>query len=212
MSEEENLVKEINKEIKQDEYKKLWKKYGNYFIGSCLIIILFISSITMYKNYRTNMIEKQSELYFEAIEFVKNENYPEAEKILNKISNSKNSGYSDLSALQITHLKNKGKANIDIKNISINKNPFLKDYFVLQKFNQNLTEEQNNISINEIIKIARPGAPWRFTAHELLAAYYIKNNDLDSAQQSLISIIEDSEAPLFIKERALLLNDTLKED
>ena len=29
MSEEENLVKEINKEIKQDEYKKLWKKYGN---------------------------------------------------------------------------------------------------------------------------------------------------------------------------------------
>ena len=135
MSEEENLVKEINKEIKQDEYKKLWKKYGNYFIGSCLIIILFISSITMYKNYRTNMIEKQSELYFEAIEFVKNENYPEAEKILNKISNSKNSGYSDLSALQITHLKNKGKANIDIKNISINKNPFLKDYFVLQKFN-----------------------------------------------------------------------------
>ena len=99
------------------------------------IIILFISSITMYKNYRTNMIEKQSELYFEAIEFVKNENYPEAEKILNKISNSKNSGYSDLSALQIMHLKNKGEANIDIKNISINKNPFLKDYFVLQKFN-----------------------------------------------------------------------------
>ena len=212
MSEEENLVKEINEEIKQDEYKKLWKKYGNYLIGSCLIIILFISSITMYKNYRTNMIEKQSELYFEAIEFIKNENYPEAEKILNKISNSKNSGYSDLSALQITHLKNKGKANIDIKNISINKNPFLKDYFVLQKFNQNLTEEQNNITINEIIKIARPGSPWRFTAHELLAAYYIKNNDLNSAQQSLNSIIEDSEAPLFIKERALLLNDTLKED
>ena len=75
---------------------------------------------------------------------------PNPEKILNKISNSKNSGYSDLSALQITHLKNKGKANIDIKNISINKNPFLKDYFVLQKFNQNLTTnvviEENKVS------------------------------------------------------------------
>ena len=92
---------------------------------------------------------------------------------------------------------------IALKRCNELKDPIQKDLFA---------EEKNDISINEIIKIARPGSPWRFTAHELLAAYYIKNNDLNSAQQSLNSIIEDSEAPLFIKERALLLNDTLKED
>ena len=141
MGEEENLIKEINEEIKQDNYKKLWNKYGKYLIGLLIIIIFFVSSGTIYKNYKTNKIEKQSELYFQAIEFIKNEDYAKAEKILNEINNSKDSGYSILSALQIIHLKNKGKVNVNIENIILDKNPFFEDYFLLQKFNQNLNEK-----------------------------------------------------------------------
>ncbi len=212
MGEEENLIKEINEEIKQDNYKKLWNKYGKYLIGLLIIIIFFVSSGTIYKNYKTNKIEKQSELYFQAIEFIKNEDYAKAEKILNEINNSKDSGYSILSALQIIHLKNKGKVNVNIENIILDKNPFFEDYFLLQKFNQNLNEKKNNILIDKIIKISRPGSPWRFTAHELLTAYYIKNNDLNSAIQSLNIITEDNEAPPFMKERALLLLESIKEN
>ena len=42
MGEEENLIKEINEEIKQDNYKKLWNKYGKYLIGLLIIIIFLV--------------------------------------------------------------------------------------------------------------------------------------------------------------------------
>ena len=41
-----------------------------------------------------------------------------------------------------------------------------------------------------------------FIANELLASYYLKKNDLDSAKQSLNYIMESIESSDFIKERA----------
>ena len=76
----------------------------------------------------------------------------------------------------------------------------------------NPKQKKNNNLIDKIIKISRPGSPWRFTAHELLTSYYIKNNDLNSAIQSLNIITEDNEAPPFMKERALLLLESIKEN
>ena len=96
-----------------------------------------------------------------------------------------------------------------IKNNKLNKNIFLKDYFILQIFNKNLSLEKNNISIDEIVRISRPNSPWRFTAHELLASYYIEKNDIDNAIQSLNFIIKDQDSPSLMKERALIILKTL---
>lgn len=210
MNEEENLIKEVNEEIQQDDYKKLWNKYGKYLISLFIIIILTVSSGTIYKNYRISKIEKESILYFEALELIKNENFVDAQKILKRINDSKSSGYSMLSALQILDLENKGKNEFNSKNLNIDKNPFFENYYILQKFSQNLEKNKDDISINKIIKISQPGSPWRFSAHELLAAYYLKKNDLNNAIQSLNTIIEDDEVPIFAKERAILLFESLK--
>ena len=56
MGEEENLIKEINEEIKQDNYKKLWNKYGKYLIGLLIIIIFFEFIIINMKNFNSNRI------------------------------------------------------------------------------------------------------------------------------------------------------------
>ena len=73
MTEEENLIKEVNEEIKQDEYKKLWKKYSKLIITAIFLIITFVASGTIYKNYKISKFEKQSELYFEALNHLKND-------------------------------------------------------------------------------------------------------------------------------------------
>ena len=209
VTEEENLIKEVDEEIKQDDYKRLWKKYGKYLISSFILIILLVSLGTTYKNYKIKKTEELSQLYFNALEKIENENYEEAEKILTEIYNDKG-GYSDLSVLQQLYLNNKQNKDHNIKNNKLNKNIFLKDYFILQIFNKNLSLEKNNISIDEIVRIARPNSPWRFTAHELLASYYLKNNDTNNAIQSLNAIIEDESSPISMKERALLILKSLK--
>ena len=50
--------------------------------------------------------------------------------------------------------------------------------------------------------ISKPSSNWSFIANELLASYYLKKNDLDSAKQSLNYIMESKDSSDFIKERA----------
>ena len=135
MTEEENLIKEVNEEIKQDEYKKLWKKYSKLIITAIFLIITFVASGTIYKNYKISKFEKQSELYFEALDHLKNENYNEAEKALIEINNLDNGGYSNLSAFNLIDIKSKKNSSIDINKIKLNNNQFLEDFFLLKKFN-----------------------------------------------------------------------------
>tara|TARA_B100000315_G_scaffold253407_1_gene292130 strand:+ start:290 stop:934 length:645 start_codon:yes stop_codon:yes gene_type:complete len=209
MTEEENLIKEVNKEIKQDEYKKLWKKYSKLIIIAIFLIITFVASGTIYKNYKISKFEKQSELYFDALDHLKNENYNEAEKILIKINNLDNGGYSNLSAFNLIDIKSKKNSSIDINKIKLNNNKFLEDFFILKKFNYLLNNQIDDVSINEIIKISKPKSSWRFTAHELLASYYIEKNDIDNAIQSLNFIIKDPDSPSLMKERVLIILKTL---
>ena len=42
MSEDHNLIKEIEEEVKQDEYKNLWNKYKIYIFISVIFIKLYL--------------------------------------------------------------------------------------------------------------------------------------------------------------------------
>lgn len=210
MSEEEHLIKEVDEEVRQDNYKILWSKYGKYIITFVIVVILFVSSGTIYKNYKISQYKKQSELYFEAINYIEKEEYAEAKKTLDKIVVLKNSGYKDLSLLNILNLKSKNKISYDLDKIEPTKNTYLDDFIILQKFNQQIGLENENIAIDNIIRISQPSSPWRFTAHELLAAYYVKKNNFNKAIQSLNAIVEDNESPILMKKRAKTLLNSLK--
>ena len=205
MSDEQNLIKEVNEEIKQDEYNKLWKKYRTYIFSLVILVILFVSTGTFYKNYKIKKYEKQSELFFEAIKLIDNNSHKEAEKVLLDLISSKG-GYSDLSKIILESIKAKNKDHSDTKSKKLD-NIYLQDYFILQKF----TSEKEKY-LDEVKRISKPSSFWRFTAHELLGSYYLEKNDIKNAIQSFSSITNDKDAPIDMKERSLILLKKLEEN
>tara|TARA_Y100000590_G_scaffold395284_1_gene475149 strand:+ start:551 stop:1192 length:642 start_codon:yes stop_codon:yes gene_type:complete len=211
MTDEQNLIKEVNEEVRQDNYKRIWNKYKKYIISLIVIVLVIVSAININNYSKEKKINKQSELFFQALDNIEKKNYAEAYKILLDINQSQVSGFSDLSSFYILDLINKEHVPLNFEDLKINKKSFFYGLIILQKFNNQINFEIENINnINEIIDLSKPSSIWKFFAHELLASYYIKKNDTNSALQSINTILSSDEPSELMKERAKTLKETIE--
>ena len=49
MSDDQNLIKEIDEEVRQDNYKRTWSKYKKYFFISVTILLILVALINFFK-------------------------------------------------------------------------------------------------------------------------------------------------------------------
>ncbi len=213
MSDEQNIIKEVDEEVRQDNYKRIWNKYKKYIFISIIILLTLVVSINVYKFNKEKKIEKQSELFFQATQYIELEDYQDAKKILKEINYSQTTGYSDLSFLYLIDLVNKKKISLDINDLKVKKNSLFYGLIKLQKFNNEINSNIDNINnINEIIDLSRPDSNWKYLAHELLSSYYLKKNDSENALQSLNVIINSEDSGEYIRERARTIVEILKKN
>ena len=213
MSDEQNLIKEVDEEVRQDNYKRIWNKYKKHIFILIIILITLAVSINVYKLNKQKKIEKQSELFFQAAQYIELEDYQNAKRILKEINYSQTTGYSDLSFLYLIDLVNKKKISLDLNELKIKKNSLFYGLIKLQKFNNEINSNIENIdNLNEIIDLSKPSSNWKYLAHELLSSYYLKKNDLENALQSLNAIINSKDSSEYIRERARTIVEMLKKE
>ena len=213
MSDDKNFLKEVDEEVRQDDYKRIWNRYKKYIFISITILLTLVISSNVYKFNKEKKIEKQSELFFQATLYIELEDYQNAKRILKEINFSQITGYSDLSFLYLVDLVNKKKISLDLNDLKVKKNSLFYGLITLQKFNNEINSNIENIdSIEEIIDLSKPSSTWKYLAHELLSSYYLKKNDLDNALQSLNIIINSEDSGEFIQERAKTVAEMIKKN
>ena len=213
MSDDQNLIKEVDEEVRQDDYKRIWNRYKKYIFILITILLILVISINVYKFNKEKKIEKQSELFFQATLYIELEDYQNAKRILKEINFSQITGYSDLSFLYLVDLVNKKKISLDLNDLKVKKDSIFYGLITLQKFNNEINLNIENIdSIEEIIDLSKPSSTWKYLAHELLSSYYLKKNDLDNALQSLNIIINSEDSGEFIQERAKTVAEMIKKN
>ena len=211
MSDDQDLIKEVDEEVRQDNYKRAWSKYKKYFFISVTILLILVALINFFKYNKEKKIEEQSELFYQATQYIDQNDYQNAEKILKKINYSQTTGYSDLSFLYLIDLVNKKKISLDLNDLKVKKNSLFYGLIKLQKFNNEIDLNIENIdNINEIINLSKPSSNWKYFAHELLSSYYLKKNDFENALQSLNAIVNSEDSSEYIRERAKTIIEMIK--
>jgi hypothetical protein len=46
---DESLFREVDEEVRQEQYKKLWDKFGNYFVALCFVIVASVAGVKGYQ-------------------------------------------------------------------------------------------------------------------------------------------------------------------
>ncbi len=201
-----NIFVEVDEAIKQERLEKIWKNYGGLFIGFIAAIILGTAANSGYKTWKTAQNEKQTNLFFSAVE---KPGYTIDD--LTEITSGLDQGLRDLTEIHAAgkalENKNTEQALEIYKRVAQGNNTSLgqmAQYMVATlSDNANVAEK---VSALEGIT-ADQNHPWRYHAH--LDTAVIKANitgDITQARAHLRSIIDAEKAPEGLKKKAQSLN------
>jgi len=214
-SESDNLFKEVDDELRQEQYFKLWKKYGNYVIGVAIAAIVGVGAFQAWKSYDLDRKGQDSALMANALRSLSLNKGDDAGAILNKLQESGTSGYKSLARLDSAALKARAG----------NQKEAAADFLAASK-DSSLDTDMRNLALllsalyevdtgdaaeltSRIAPLTAAGSPWRHSAKELSAVLAQRSGDKEKANQLFHELADDATAPQGIRARAAEMSAVL---
>jgi hypothetical protein len=100
-----DIFREIDEELKQEDYVRLWKKYGNHVMAGVLVIVLAIGGVYAWRQHQEQQRLQISNRYAEAQELAAAGKRDDAAALFANIAEQSGGGYRALSELQRAALR-----------------------------------------------------------------------------------------------------------
>ena len=210
---QEAFIKEVNEDLKNDELKKMWDKYGLYIIILVIAAVTAAVSFETIKAWYTKKIQTWSDTYAYALNMQAQGKYDESTASLNYIIEKEYGIFTELSQLQkINLLLEQGKNEDAIKlmeNIanSDDFNPQLKQTVILKLASYKI----ENAPLEDIIALIGETAndennSWQPIASEMLAIAYLHNGKVQEAKDIYSRLLANDKVSDVMKAR---INDII---
>jgi len=214
--EKDNLFKEIDEELRQESYAKLWKKYGKYLISAAVLVVLLVASYQGWEYYNQNKLVENSGLYEKALSALDEEQKDVALSILSRLSKDGSKGYATLSRLTQAGLiaRDGNSSTSDVTYLSIaedtNVSKVFRDLAVILFAMHNIDNGVTIETTKRIEELMSPSSAWRHTAKELLALIEKRKGNDDKANELFKELADDVTAPAGIRARASEMSSILR--
>jgi hypothetical protein len=98
---DDSFVREVNDELRQDQLKGLWNRFGNVVIAIAVLIVLGTAGYRGWEYWRTQQAAKSGDAFLAAIELSKSGKQDDALASLDEIAKSGSGQYPALAKLRI---------------------------------------------------------------------------------------------------------------
>ena len=207
-SEQENLFKEIDEDLRQQKYANLWKKYGKFVIAGAVVLIIGVASIQGWEAYNLNRKITDSNLLMSALKSIDQANPTSAIAVLDNLTKDGSLGYSILAKFnQAAILTKSGKYHKAIENyLSISEDmrieQNLRDLALIRSAYLSLEHTSSDKPLEKLSSIINMENAWRHSAKELSALFSYKSGDSVRAHQLYKELADDTTAPTGMRSRA----------
>lgn len=194
------FIQEVDDDVKSDNFKALWNKYGLLIIAFVVLAVSATISFDQIKNWRIAQNQHRTEEYIMATQ-VSADNPENMIAGLQKISQKNQGIFSDFARLQIANvllsqdkvdealvalenLVNDKQINTEVKNVALVKLA---------------TYKLDTMNKDDFEKLLQPllsdNSSWTPMAQDLLAMSAIKNGDIDTARAIYENILKIEDLP-----------------
>lgn len=209
---QDSFIREVDEELKNDQAREIWKKYGFYIVMAVVLIVTFTVSFETFKVLHERKNQTWSDRYAYALNLQVQGRYDESLKILNEVIEHKHDIYSDLAKIQVSNIyfeqgdTDKAIAELEeiVKDKSINKK--LKDISVIKLASYKLDEAPREEIVELLSPLAENGSGWVNIAKEMLAMLEIREGNIEAAKDMYKEILDSKELsePLKIRVQDML--------
>jgi hypothetical protein len=205
-----DIFDEVDEEVRREQIKKLWDRYGNLFVALCLLIVVGVAGWRGYEYWQAKKAAETGAQFIAAALLAEQGKHEEAEKAFARVAAEGTSGYRVLARLreaaELAARDPKAAVAVydDIAASSSTSQP-LKDFAAVRAA-MLLVDSAPLADISRRLEpIAVAGAPFRNSARELLAFASWKAGDKAATLKWAKLIREDQEAPSSLRQRVELL-------
>lgn len=64
---DDSLFREVDEDVRQEQYKKLWDRYGNVLIALCAVVVLGVAGFKGWQYWQVKQSEAAGQAYFQAL-------------------------------------------------------------------------------------------------------------------------------------------------
>jgi hypothetical protein len=202
---DESLIREVDEEVRQDQYQKLWKLHGNKAIAVMFLAVAAVAGFEGWKYYQKNQAEQASIVYFDAVQKANTGKFDDAMAALAAV---KHPGYEQLAKLRkaaVQAERGEGDAAIAaygaiIADSSID--PTLVDLARIRQGYLLVDSKTPDELLALLGKFDKDGEPWRHAAREIFGLTAFRTKDFVMADRFMNQVYADPEAPQALKQRA----------
>lgn len=209
---DESLFREVDEEVRQEQFKKLWARFGNLVIGVCLLVILAVGGYQGWQYWQKKQAQAAGDAYFTAGELAADGKPDEALKQFETITHP---GFAGIARMrQAALLSSQGKTEDAVKIYDAvaaddKQDGTLRDLAAIRA----AAALSDSASFADIEKRLKPfdveGNPWRHMAREIMAATQWRLKDYAGADKQVQALLGDPETPAGLRQRAQMMAQLL---
>lgn len=193
------FIREVDEDVKNDNFKVLWNRYGAYIIAFVIIAVISAVCFDRIKMWKIERNQIRTESYMAAAQLRKNPE--ETIAALQQINNDNSGIFSDFAKLQIANIllgQNKtDEALATLQSIIDDKNA---DRAVrniaLIKLASYKVDSMPRKELEQLLQpVLQENGSWTPLANDLLAMSAIREGDIETAKQIYTDILKIKDLP-----------------
>jgi hypothetical protein len=202
-----DIFREIDEELRRDNFRKLWSRYGRYVIAAAVLVVVVAGAIVAWRDHQLAERRAQSTRYASALALARDGKEADAVKVFAAIA-QEGGGYALLASFEeAAELAQSGdrKAAIAIYDriaAASELDSSLRELTVLLSVMQSMSESDPHSTSERLASLTASGNSWRPTALELTAIARLRSGDRSGALDLYKSLADDPTAPAGLRARA----------
>lgn len=210
-----DIFREIDEELRRDNFAKLWERYGQYLVGLAVVIVLATGAVVGWREYQLRVQRAESVRYAAAMELAQKNELARAADDFAALARDSGSGQATLARLQEAALRGRGgdeKAAIAAyKAIAQDSavDSVYRDLATLLAALHGLASSDPKAIIDEVSPLTNTSNPWHASALEITALAHLRAGERDKAHEIYKGLADDLAAPQGLRARAAEMNAAL---
>ncbi len=208
---DESIFREVDEEVRAEQFQKLWKKYGAYVSGAAIGVVLAVAGIKGWQYYQIKQAEAASEKYLGAASLLSEGKKAEADKVFADIAANGPAGFSALARFRLAaELAKSGsaaealKAFDEIANASA-VDAALRNLARVRAALLAVDSEPLDAVEKRVASLNTTDGAWRHSAREIIAISAFKTGDFTKADRLYNELAADTATPAGLRQRAQLM-------
>jgi hypothetical protein len=205
---DESLFREVDEEVRQEQFKKLWERFGNYAIALSIAVVVGVAGLKGWQYWQAKQSEAAAQVYFDAVKLAAD---GKAEEAAAQIAKVRHAGYGQLARIrQAGVLASQGKTEDAVKiydavAADTAADPALRDLARIRAGYVLADTVAPDALLSRLGSLDREGNPWRHAAREIFGAAAFRVGDTSMADRYMNAIFADPETPAALRQRAQIM-------